>query len=115
MDTVVAPSYATNFTEIFEETHIYTFIGNDWILYVRYSDEENLTEILMTLYVVHNYVLFDQKKSTRSVKFLYSHIYIDKIRTLYTTLHTKFTATHNYLHFNFDYRNTSRTFPVHKR
>lgn len=107
MDTIAAPSYATIFMDKFEETHIYPFICNNYIFYARYindiffiytGNEEKLTEFLMTLNPVQDSIKFDHEKSTWSVTFLDTCIYINKNRKLQMTLHTKITDTHNYLH-----------------
>ncbi len=108
MGTIAAPSYATILMGKFEETHIYPIIGSDCVFYARYIDDiffvytgsdDKLTQFLMTLNTVHDSIMFDYEKSTTSVTFLDTRIYIDENRKLQTTLHTKITDTHNYLHF----------------
>ena len=92
----------------FEETHIYPEINNDCPFYARYIDdifliytggETKLDEFLTNLNTKHDSIKFDYEKSTQSVAFLDTLIYIDEKRQLQTTLYTKPTDTHNYLHF----------------
>ena len=108
MGTVAAPSYATIYMGHFEETHIYPDINNDCLFYARYIDdifliytggETKLDEFLTNLNMKHDSIKFDHEKSTQSVAFLDTLIYIDENRQLQTTLYTKPTDTHNYLHF----------------
>ena len=93
---------------IYIETHIYPEINNDCIFYARYIDdifliytggETKLDEFLTNLNMKHESIKFDHEKSTKSVAFLDTLIYIDEKRQLQTTLYTKPTDTHNYLHF----------------
>ena len=108
MGTVAAPSYATIYMGNFEETHIYPDIDNDCPFYARYIDdifliytggEKKLDEFLKNINTKHDSIKFDYEKSTQSVAFLDTLIYIDEKRQLQTTLYTKPTDTHNYLHF----------------
>ena len=108
MGTVAAPSYATIYMGNFEETHIYPDIDNDCPVYARYIDdifliytggEKKLDEFLTNINTKHDSIKFDYEKSTQSVAFLDTLIYIDEKRQLRTTLYTKPADTHNYLHF----------------
>lgn len=71
MGTIATPSYATIYIGKFEETHIFPFIGNDCMLYAIYindilflytGSDENLTEFLISLNIVHDSIKFDHKK-----------------------------------------------------
>ena len=108
MGTVAAPSYATIYMGEFEETYIYPEINNDCLFYARYIDdifliytggETKLMDFLTNLNTKHDSIKFDHDKSMQSIPFLDTLIYIDENRHLQTTLYTKPTDTHNYLHF----------------
>ena len=108
MGTIAAPSYATIYMGHFEEKHIYPEINNDCLFYTRYIDdifliytggERKLIEFLTKLNTAHDSIKFDFEKSTKSIAFLDTLVYIDDKRQLQTTLYTKPTDTHNYLHF----------------
>ena len=108
MGTIAAPSYATIYMGHFEEKHIYPELNNDSLFYTRYIDEifliytggeRKLIEFLTKLNTAHDSIKFDFEKSTKSIAFLDTLVYIDDKRQLQTTLYTKPTDTHNYLHF----------------
>ena len=108
MGTVAAPPYATIYMGKFEETYIYPEINNDCLFYARYIDdiffiytggEAKLLEFLTNLNTKHDSIKFDHEKSMQFIPFLDTLIYIDENRQLQTTLYTKPTDTHNYLHF----------------
>ena len=108
MGTSAAPSYATIDMGHFEEKHIYPEINNDCLFYTRYIDdifliytggERKLIEFLTKLNTAHDSIKFEFEKSTKSIAFLDTLVYIDDKRQLQTTLYTKPTDTHNYLHF----------------
>ena len=108
MGTVAAPSYATIYMDKFENTYIYPEIENDCLFYARYIDdiffiytggEAKLNNFLTNLNMMHDSIKFDHEKSTQAIAFLDILVYIDKNRQLQTTLHTKPTNTHNYLHY----------------
>ena len=107
MGTVAAPSYAIIFMGKFEETYIYPEINSDCLFYVRYIDdiffiytggELKLHNFLQNLNSKHTCIKFDYELSSTSVAFLDTRIYIDNNRLTQTTLHTKPTDCHNYLH-----------------
>ena len=107
MGTVAAPSYAIIFMGKFEETYIYPDINEDCLFYVRYIDdilfiytgtETKLDNFFCSLNLRHDSIKFDYIKSTTSIAFLDTLIYIDENRQLQTTLYVKPTDTHNYLH-----------------
>ena len=109
MGTVAAPSYATIFMGNFEEKYIYPVISKECLAYYRYIDdifliytggETKLIEFLTNLNTQHDFIKFDFEKSHKSIAFLDTLVYVDDKRQLQTTLYTKPTDTHNYLHFN---------------
>ena len=108
MGTVSAPSYANIFMGHFEETHIYPLISEDCLYYARYIDDiffiytggqAKLDTFITHLNTLHNSIKFDLCSSTHSIAFLDTLVYIDNNRKLQTTLYTKPTDTHSYLHF----------------
>ena len=108
MGTVAAPSYATIYMGYFEEKFIYPIINSECLFYTRYIDdifliytggEAKLIEFLTNLNTLHDSIKFDYEKSKKSIAFLDTLVYIDNNRQLQTTLYTKPTDTHNYLHF----------------
>ena len=108
MGTVAAPSYATNYMGHFEETCIYREINTDCLFYTRYIDdiffiyaggETKLDSFLTNLNRKHDSIKFNHERSTQSVALLDILIYIDEKRQPKTTLYTKRTDSHNYLHY----------------
>ena len=108
MGTVCAPSYATIYMGEFEETFIYPEIKDYCKFYARYMDdiffiytggEEKLHDFLTNLNTKHISIKFDHEKSQQRLSFLDTLIYIDDDGKLQTTLYTKPTDTHNYLHY----------------
>ena len=108
MGTVAAPSYAVIFMGEFEEKYIYPEVGNDCLYYGRYIDdilmifkgtETRFKTFAENLNTKHPSIKFDYEISKTSIPFLDTRIYIDKNRHLQTTLYTKPTDTHNYLHY----------------
>ena len=109
MGTVAAPSYANIFMGSFEEKFIYPAISNDCLFYARYiddifliytGDECKLEEFFRNINRVHDSIKFEYVKSSVSIAFLDTLIYIDDDRKLQTTLYNKPTDSHNYLHYN---------------
>ena len=109
MGTVSAPSYANIFMGHFEETYIYPLITEDCLYYARYIDDiffiytgsqAKLDTFITHLNTLHNSIKFDLCSSTHSIAFLDTLVYIDNNRKLQTTLYTKPTDTHSYLHFH---------------
>ena len=107
MGTISAPSYAIIYMGEFEETHIYPLIIDDTLFYGRYIDD------ILFIYTggetkLHNFfchinscdesIKFDYETSQHSISFLDTVIYIDNNRNLQTTLYTKPTDSHNFLH-----------------
>ena len=108
MGTVAAPSYAIIYMGEFEEKYIYPEIGDDCLYYGRYIDdilmifkgnEERFKIFAERLNTKHPSIKFDYEVSKTSIPFLDTRIYIDENRQLQTTLYTKPTDTHNYLHY----------------
>ena len=108
MGTVAAPSYAVIYMGEFEEKHIYPTIGKDCLYYGRYIDdilliykgsEREFKTFAEQLNTKHPSIKFDYEISKTSIPFLGTRIYIDDNRQLQTTLFTKPTDTHNYLHY----------------
>jgi len=107
MGTIAAPSYATIYMGKFETQFIYPEIDSDCLFYARYIDDifliytggdTKLKQFLKDLNTKHDSIKFDYETSTKSIAFLDTLIYIDEKRHLQTTLYTKPTDTHNYLH-----------------
>ena len=107
MGTVAAPSYAIIYMGEFEEKHIYPIIGKDCLFYGRYIDdilliykgsEKEFKTFVEQLNTKHPSIKFDYEISKTSIPFLDTRIHIDENRQLQTTLFTKPTDTHNYLH-----------------
>ena len=108
MGTVAAPSYAVIYMGEFEEKNIYPTIGKDCLYYGRYIDdilliykgsEREFKTFAEQLNTKHPSIKFDYEISNTSIPFLDTRIYIDDNRQLQTTLFTKPTDTHNYLHY----------------
>ena len=108
MGTVAAPSYAVIYMGEFEEKYIYPQVTNDCLYYGRYiddilmiykGDEQRFKTFAERLNRMHPSIKFDYEISKTSIPFLDTRIYIDENRHLQTTLFTKPTDTHNYLHY----------------
>ena len=108
MGTVAAPSYAVIYMGEFEEKYIYPTIGKNCLYYGRYIDdilliykgsETEFKTFAEKLNTQHPSIKFDYEISKTSISFLDTCIYIDENRQLQTTLFTKPTDTHNYLHY----------------
>ena len=108
MGTVATPSYANIFMGLFEETHIYPHIDEDCLFYARFIDDifmiytgglDKLNAFLTLLNSLHPSIKFDYSLSQRSIAFLDTCIYINDDRIIHTTLHSKTTDSHNYLHY----------------
>ena len=108
MGTIAAPSYAVIYMAEFEEKHIYPTTGKDCLYYGRYIDdilliykgtEKEFKTFAEQLNTKHLSIKFDYEISKTSIPFLDTRVYIDDNRQLQTTLFTKPTDTHNYLHY----------------
>ena len=107
MGTIAAPSYAAIYMGKFETQFIYPEINSDCLFYARYIDyifliytggDTKLKQLLKDLNTKHDLMKFDYETSTKSIEFLDTLIYVDEERHLQSTLYTKPTDTHNYLH-----------------
>ena len=87
--------------------YIYPDIKNNCLFYSKYIDfifsmypggVAKVNYFLTNLYMMHNSIKFDHRKSMYSIVFLDIVVYINRNRQLQTTLHTKPTNTHNHLH-----------------
>ena len=108
MDTVAAPSYATIYMKSFEEKYIYPIINSECLFHSGYIDdifltytggEAKLIEFLTNLNTQHDSIKCDYGTSKKSIAFLDTLVYVDNNRQLQTTVYTKPTDSHNYLHF----------------
>ena len=108
MGTVAAPSYAVIYMGEFEEKYIYPIIGKNCLYYGRYIDdivliykgsEQEFETFAEKLNTKHPSIKFDYEVSKTPISFLDTRIYIDENRQLQTTLFTKPTYAHNYLHY----------------
>ena len=106
MGTVAAPSYAVIYMGEFEEKYIHPEVTNDCLYYGRYiddilmiykGDEQRFKAFAERLNTKHPSMNYEISKT--SIPFLDTHIYINENRQLQTTLFTKPTDTHNYLHY----------------
>ena len=105
MGTICAPAYANIFMAQFEKQHIYPYIKNKSILYLRYIDDifmiwtgtkQELLIFLEKLNSKHNI-------SNSNKSFLDTLIYKEKNNTLQTTLYRKPTDQQSYLHAHSDH------------
>ena len=96
--TICAPAYANTFMAQFEKQHIYPYINNKSILYLRYIDDifmiwtgtkQELLIILEKLNSKHKTIKFEHNISNNSISFLDTLIYKDKNNNLQTTLYRK--------------------------
>ena len=91
MGTICAPAYANIFMAQFEKQHIYSYIKNLSILYLRYIDDifmiwtgtkQELLIFLEKLNSKHKTIKFAHNISSSNISFLDSLIYKDKNKTL---------------------------------
>ena len=121
MGTICAPAYANNFMAQFEKQHIYPYIKNKSILYLRYIDNifmiwtETKQELLIfseKLNSKHKTISFEHNISNSNISFLDTLIYKDKNKTLQTTLYRKLTDQQSHLHAHSDYpKSLKRSIP----
>jgi len=108
MGTKVAPSFAILFMADFEDKNVYTYHTQPkvWFRYIddifliwEHSSEElhNFVEHLNTC---HPTIKFTSETSTEKVNFLDTTVHLTPEGTLYTTLYSKPTDSHNYLRFD---------------
>ena len=112
MGRVCAPAYANIFMDQFEKQHIYPYIKNKSILYLRYIDDifmiwiwtkQELLIFLEKLNSKHKTIKFEHKISHSNISFLDTLIHKDKNNTLQTTLYRKPTDQQSYLHAHSDH------------
>ncbi len=107
MGTKAAPIIANLVMGVFENTHVYTYHLQP-LLWIRFIDDifmlwphgkESLLEFVQHLNSVHHSLKFTCESSESSLPMLDSMIIKDQSGKLYTTLYSKSTETHSYLHF----------------
>jgi hypothetical protein len=108
MGTKVAPSFANLFMADFEDKYVYTYHTQP-TLWLRYIDDifllwEHTQEELSTFINHHNTchptIKFTSETSKDKVSFLDTNVHITPNGTLYTSLYTKPTDSHNYLRYD---------------
>ena len=107
MGTICAPAYTNIFMAQFEQQHIYPYIKNKSLLYLRYIDDKCMTWtgtkqalliFLEKLNSKYKTIKFEHKISHSNISFLDTLMYKDKNNTLQTTLYRKLTDQQSYLH-----------------
>ena len=107
MGTKAAPNYAINACNHFENQHVYTNAKQP-LLWVRYIDDifvlwqhgpVELTKFINHLNTCHQSFKFTHEQSLTQVNFLDTTVRKDEHGKLYTTLYTKPTDAHMYLHY----------------
>ena len=109
MGTPCAPSFANLFLDDFETKalknypkkieHYFRFIDDIWLLWTH--GEEELHKFLKYINSLHNTIKFTMEFSRNEICFLDTLVKVDPLdNKLYTTLYTKPTDTHSYLHFS---------------
>ena len=107
MGTICAPAYTNTFMAQFEQQHIYPYIKNKSILYLRYIDDKCMTwtgtkqDLLIFLEKLnskHKTIKFEREISHSNISFLDTLIHKDKNYTLQTTLYRQLTDQQSYLH-----------------
>ena len=107
MGTICAPSYANIFMANFEAKHIYPYIKEKSLLYLRYIDDifmiwkstkVELITFIKELNEKHKTIKFDFQISPRKIAFLDAMLYKDKNNNIQTTLYRKPTDQQAFLH-----------------
>ena len=121
MGTICAPAYANIFMAQFEKQHIYPYIKNKSILYLRYIDDifmiwtetkQKLLIFLEKLNSKHKTIKFEHNILNSNISFLDTLIYKHKNNTLQTTLYQKPTDQQSYLHAHSDHpKSLKRSIP----
>ena len=105
------PAYPNIFMAQFEKQHVYPYIKNKSIQYLRYIDDifmiwtgtkQELLIFLENLNSKHKTIKFEHNISHSKISFLDTLIYIEKNNTLQTTLYRKPTDQHSYLQAHSD-------------
>ena len=98
MGTVCAPSCMNIFMVNFEAKHIYPYIKENSLLYLRYADnifmiwkgtKADLITFIKELNEKHKTIKFDFQISRRKITFLDVMLYKDKNNNIQTTLYRK--------------------------
>ena len=110
MGTICAPSYANIFMANFEAKHIYPYIKEKSLLYLRYIryiddifiiwkvTKAELMTFIKELNKKHKTIKFDFQISPRKIAYLDAMLYKDKNNNIQTTLYRKFTDQQTFLH-----------------
>ena len=107
MGTICAPSYANIFMANFEAKHIYPYIKEMSLLYLRYIDDifiilkgtkAELMTFIKDLIEKHKTIKFDFKVSPRKIAFLDAMLYEDENNNIQTTLYCKPADQKAFLH-----------------
>ena len=107
LGTICALSYANIFMAIFEAKHIYPYIKEKSLLYLRYIDDifmiwkgtkVELLTFIKELNEKHKTIKFDFQISPRKIAFLAAMLYKDENNNIPTTLYHKPTDQQAFLH-----------------
>ena len=107
MGTIYAPSYANIFMANCEAKHIYPYIKEKSLLYLRYIDDifmiwkgtkVELITFIKELNEKHKTIKFDFQISPRKIVFLDAMLYKDENNNIQTTLYCKPTDQQAFLH-----------------
>ena len=107
MGAICAPSYANIFMANFEAKHIYPYIKEMSLLYLRYIDDifmiwrgtkVELMTLIKELNEKYKTMKFDFQISPRKIEFLYTMLYKDENNNMQTTLYRKSTDQQAFLH-----------------
>ena len=107
MDTICAPSYANIFMANLEAKHIYPYIKEMSLLYLRYIDDifiilkgtkAELMTFIKDLIEKHKTIKFDFEVSPRKIAFLDAMLYADENNNIQTTLYCKPADQKTFLH-----------------
>ncbi len=108
MGTRVAPSLANFFMSVFEEEHIIPKTDK-LIFYRRFLDDiiaiwsgtdDELDAFTATMNSCHDDIKFTCEHSDKEIAFLDTVIHIETDGTLWTSLYSKPTDSHNYMHYD---------------
>ena len=112
MVIICVPAYANVFMAQFEKQHIYPYIKNKSILYLRYIDDiftirtetnQELLTFLEKLNRKHKTIKFERNILRSNISFSDTLIHKDKNNTLQTTLYQKPTDQQSYFHAHSDH------------
>ena len=112
MGIIFVPAYANIFMAQFEKQHIYPYIKNKSILYLRYIDDiftirtetnQELLTFLEKLNRKHKTIKFERNILRSNISFSDTLIHKDKNNTLQTTRYQKPTDQQSYFHAHLDH------------